>query len=62
MVFFEASGPLSIGKDLEFNGKKDGTKTEYQSCMRESSSERSRAQNFTMISHVEAGSEETASG
>lgn len=25
MVFFEASGPLSIGKDLEFNGKKDGT-------------------------------------
>ncbi len=39
-----------------------GPKTEYQSCMRESSSERSRAQNFTMISHVEAGSEETASG
>lgn len=25
MVFFEVSGPLSIGRDLELNGKKDGT-------------------------------------
>ena len=25
MVFFEVSGPLGIGRDLEFNGKKDGT-------------------------------------
>ena len=25
MVFFEDSGPLSIGRDLELNGKKDGT-------------------------------------
>ena len=24
MVFFEVSGPLSIGRDLELNGKKDG--------------------------------------
>ena len=25
MVFFEVGGPLSIGRDLELNGKKDGT-------------------------------------
>ena len=25
MVFFEVGGPLSIGRDLEVNGKKDGT-------------------------------------
>lgn len=25
MVFLEVSGPLRIGRDLELNGKKDGT-------------------------------------
>lgn len=74
MVLFEVSGPFGIGSDLKFHGKQDGAQAyrrealeqgrsqNMRSVMMVSSSERSRFQNFSMITHVEGGSEEAASG